>query len=137
MGSFQKGPVATITNITTERELLETFGAPNANNYEDWFSASTYLSYGGQLQIVRINDSNLKNSVSDIGASSTDLTKLNVVNATGFTSGDYVKVDNEYFLVGVVTLGGPNSLAVTRAQLGSVAVDHTNAATVTKWSYAN
>ena len=137
VGSFEKGPIGTITNIATERELLETFGTPNANNFEDWFSASTYLSYGGQLQIVRINDSNLKNAVSDVGASSTDSTKLNVANATGFTSGDYVKVDNEYFLVGVVTLGGANSLAVTRAQLGSVAVDHANAATVTKWSYAN
>ena len=137
VGSFEKGPIGTITNIATERELLETFGTPNANNFEDWFSASTYLSYGGQLQIVRIDDSNLKNAVSDVGASSTDSTKLNVANATGFTSGDYVKVDNEYFLVGVVTLGGANSLAVTRAQLGSVAVDHANAATVTKWSYAN
>ena len=137
VGSFQKGPIGTITNIATERELLETFGTPNSNNFEDWFSASTYLSYGGQLQIVRIDDSNLKNAVSDVGASSTDSTKLNVANATGFTSGDYVKVDNEYFLVGVVTLGGANSLAVTRAQLGSVAVDHANAATVTKWSYAN
>lgn len=137
VGSFVKGPVGTITNIATERELVETFGAPNANNYEDWFTASTYLSYSGQLQIVRINDSNLKNAVSDVGASSTDSSKLNVVNATGFTSGDYVKVDNEYFLVGVVTLGGANSLAVTRAQLGSVAVDHANAATVTKWTYAN
>ena len=137
VGSFEKGPIGTITNIATERELLETFGTPNSNNFEDWFSASTYLSYGGQLQIVRIDDSNLKNAVSDVGASSTDSTKLNVANATGFTSGDYVKVDNEYFLVGVVTLGGANSLAVTRAQLGSVAVDHANAATVTKWSYAN
>ena len=137
VGSFEKGPIGTITNIATERELLETFGTPNSNNFEDWFSASTYLSYGGQLQIVRIDDSNLKNAVSDVGASSTDSTKLNVANATGFASGDYVKVDNEYFLVGVVTLGGANSLAVTRAQLGSVAVDHANAATVTKWSYAN
>lgn len=137
VGSFEKGPIGTITNIATERELLETFGTPNTNNFEDWFSASTYLSYGGQLQIVRIDDSNLKNAVSDVGASSTDSSKLNVVNATGFASGDYVKVDDEYFLVGVVTLGGANSLAVTRAQLGSVAVNHANAATVTKWSYAD
>jgi len=137
VGSFEKGPIGTITNIATERELLETFGSPNANNFEDWFSASTYLSYGGQLQIVRIDDADLKNAVSDVGSASTDSTKLNVANATGFASGDFVKVDNEYFLVGTVTLGGANSLAVTRAQLGSVAADHASGATVTKWSYAD
>ena len=136
VASFAKGPVGAIINIATERELLTTFGAPTNNNYEDWFVASTYLSYGGQLQVVRIEDTTLKNAVSDASSGTTDATKLNVANATGFTSGDYVKVDDEYFLVGVVTLGGANSLAVTRAQLGSVAVDHTSGATVTKWSYA-
>jgi hypothetical protein len=33
VGSFAQGPVGVITNIATERELLETFGAPNNNNY--------------------------------------------------------------------------------------------------------
>lgn len=62
VGSFQKGPVGVITNIATEKELLETFGTPNNSNYEDWFVASTFLSYGGQLQIVRIEDTTLKNA---------------------------------------------------------------------------
>jgi len=137
VGSFAKGPIGTITNIATERELVEAFGGPNVYNYEDWFVASTFLSYGGQLQLVRVEDSNLKNAVTGAGAGTTDITKLIVVNATGFASGDYVKVDNEYFLVGTVTLGGTNSLAVTRAQLGSVAANHASGATVTKWSYAN
>jgi len=137
VGSFAKGPVGVITNIATERELLETFGAPNASNYEDWFAAATFLSYGGQLQIVRIEDSNLKNAVSEVGASSTDATKLNVANASAFSTNDYVKVDNEYFLVTATTTGGSDSLTVTRAQLGSSAVDHANGATVTKWSYAD
>ena len=63
VGSFAKGPVGVMVNIATEKELLNTFGAPNANNYEDWFTASTFLSYGGQLQIVRIDDTVLKNAV--------------------------------------------------------------------------
>lgn len=56
VGSFQKGPVGTITPIATEKELIETFGGPNNSNYEDWFTAATYLSYGGQLLIVRCDD---------------------------------------------------------------------------------
>lgn len=137
VGSFAKGPVGVITNVATERELLETFGAPNANNYEDWFAAATFLSYGGQLQIVRIEDSGLRNAVSEVGAQTTDASKLNVANSSAFAGGDYVKVDNEYFLVTAVGTGGSDSLTVTRAQLGSTAVDHANGATVTKWSYAN
>jgi hypothetical protein len=62
VGSFEKGPVGVVTNIASEKELLEIFGKPNNNNYEDWFVASTFLSYGGQLQIVRIEDATLKNA---------------------------------------------------------------------------
>lgn len=137
VGSFAKGPVGTITNIATERELLEIFGAPNGNNYEDWFSASTFLSYGGQLQIVRIEDALLKNSVSEVGAETTDATKLNVDGAASFATSDYVKVDNEYFLVTATNTTGQDTLTVTRAQLGSSAANHASGATVTKWSYAN
>ena len=137
VGSFAKGPVGTITNIATERELLETFGAPNGNNYEDWFSASTFLSYGGQLQIVRIEDALLKNSVSEVGAETTDATKLNVDGAASFATSDYVKVDNEYFLVTATNTTGQDTLTVTRAQLGSSAANHASGAAVTKWSYAN
>jgi len=63
VGSFAKGPVGTMTSIATERELLDTFGGPNTNNYEDWFTAATFLSYGGQLYVVRVEDTSLKNAV--------------------------------------------------------------------------
>ena len=56
VGSFEKGPVGTITSIATEKELVETFGGPNSSNYEDWFTAATFLSYGGQLLVVRCDD---------------------------------------------------------------------------------
>jgi hypothetical protein len=66
VGSFEKGPVGVITTISTERELLDTFGKPNDNNYEDWYVASTFLSYGGTLRVVRVEDSTLENA-SDAG----------------------------------------------------------------------
>lgn len=65
VGAFEKGPVGVITSITTEKQLVDTFGKPNANNYEDWYVASTFLSYGGQLQVVRVSDSALKNAVTE------------------------------------------------------------------------
>jgi phage tail sheath protein FI len=65
VGAFEKGPVGVITSITTERQLLDTFGKPNANNFEDWYVAATFLGYGGQLQVVRVADSSLKNAVTE------------------------------------------------------------------------
>ena len=138
VGNFEKGPVGIITNIATEKELYTVFGKPNASNYEDWFSAATFLSYGGQLQVVRVADSSLKNAISDLGSSSTDATKLYVAASASFATNDIVKVDSEYFLVTATTnTGSEKSLTVTRAQLGSTAANHANAATVTKWTYSN
>ena len=51
--SFAKGPVGKITNIGSERELIDTFGAPVEANAGDWLVASEFLRYGGQLAVVR------------------------------------------------------------------------------------
>jgi hypothetical protein len=68
VGLFEKGPVGVITNITSERELLDTFGGPNDNNFQDWFTATAFLAYGGQLQIVRIapDDGDAENATADL-----------------------------------------------------------------------
>lgn len=62
VGTFEKGPIGVITLVTSEKQLVETFGKPNNNNYEDWFVGSTFLSYGGQLLVVRIEDEALGNA---------------------------------------------------------------------------
>ena len=63
-GAFSKGPVNTPTRITTESELLNTFGQPNDSNAETWFAASSFLAYGGVLEVVRASGSALKNGTS-------------------------------------------------------------------------
>ena len=60
---FELGPVEEIVNISTERELVERFGKPNEYNYEYWYTASQFLSYGGTLKTVRVDSSVLKNAV--------------------------------------------------------------------------
>ena len=67
VGSFEKGPVGVITTISSESELIATFGKPNDENYEDWYVASTFLSYGGTLQVVRVESATLANA-EDAGA---------------------------------------------------------------------
>ena len=51
--TFTKGPVGKIVNIGSERELINTFGAPAEANAADWLVASEFLRYGGQLAVVR------------------------------------------------------------------------------------
>ena len=60
---FEQGPVEEIVSIANERQLTDIFGKPNDNNFEYWFTASQFLSYGGVLKTVRVTSSALKNSV--------------------------------------------------------------------------
>ena len=60
---FEQGPVEEIVSIANERQLTDVFGKPNDNNFEYWFTASQFLSYGGVLKTVRVTSSALKNSV--------------------------------------------------------------------------
>ena len=64
---FTKGPVEEIFEVSTERDLVSVFGEPNDYNYEYWFTASQFLSYGGVLKAIRLNSSALKNAA-DSGA---------------------------------------------------------------------
>jgi hypothetical protein len=63
-GPFSIGPVEEPINISNERELLEVFGRPSSKDdeYEYWMSASSYLSYGGVLKVVRSDNDSLNNS---------------------------------------------------------------------------
>jgi hypothetical protein len=51
------------TLVENENDLLNIFGQPYATDkhYEHWLTASSYLAYGGVLQIVRSDDAQLKN----------------------------------------------------------------------------
>ena len=54
--SFQKGPVGSIVNISSEEELIQVFGRPqnDSNQFENWFTASNFLAYTDALKVVRV-----------------------------------------------------------------------------------
>ena len=62
---FDIGPVEEIVEISSERDLAEQFGKPNDYNYEYWYTAAQFLSYGGLLKTVRVDSTSLKNAVSN------------------------------------------------------------------------
>ncbi len=66
-----------------------------------------------------------------------DELKLYVEDKTLFANGDYVKVDEEFFLVtGISPSGGSDYLIVARSALGSIPTNHQTNAVVTKWAYS-
>ena len=82
---FAKGPVDAPTLVESENDLLSNFGSPypTDKHYENWLVASSYLSYGGSLQVVRADDTDLKNGF--VGtATSVKIKSLNHYTELGY-----------------------------------------------------
>ena len=71
VGPFAQGPVGTPTLVNTENDLLNNFGKPYSTDkqYETWLTASSYLAYGGILNVVRADDAGLYNAFVGAGTS--------------------------------------------------------------------
>ena len=69
VGAFAKGPVGQPTLVENEQDLIDVFGEPSATGkqFEDWMVASSYLSYGGVLSVVRADDDDLFNAYCGVG----------------------------------------------------------------------
>jgi hypothetical protein len=53
----EKGPVSSITTLGSEQELVQVFGEPQSDNFEWWFTASSFLQYSDQLKVIRAESS--------------------------------------------------------------------------------
>ena len=61
-GQFSKGPLEEVVSISSEQELVDTFGKPDTNNFEYFFSAANFLQYSNSLRVVRANQENQVNA---------------------------------------------------------------------------
>jgi len=85
VGPFAQGPVGTPTLVNTENDLLNNFGKPYSTDkqYETWLCASSYLAYGGILNVVRADDAGLYNGF--VGAAtSTKIKSLDHYEELGY-----------------------------------------------------
>ena len=64
-GAYTWGPVMEPTTITTENNLVATFGKPNSLTAESFFTAANFLSYSSNLLNIRVETSGQKNAVSN------------------------------------------------------------------------
>jgi len=71
------GPLDEIVAISSEQELVDTFGKPDSSNFEYWFSAANFLQYSNALRVVRA-------------------TQTSAVNATTSSTGVLIKNSDDY-----------------------------------------
>jgi len=83
-GAFEKGPVSTIVNISSEEELVEIFGKPqgSSNQFETFFSAANFLKYTDSLKVVRA-ESAILNAGANSGILIRDLDHYDASFSTG------------------------------------------------------
>lgn len=61
-GAFTWGPANEICTVTSETQLVEKFGEPNADTFESVLSAAQFLSYGNNLKVVRAVGTSARNA---------------------------------------------------------------------------
>lgn len=96
-GPFPIGPVNEVVNITTENELLNTYGKPISTDsqYEYWMSASSFLSYGGVLKVTRCDGDDLKTANAALSGSAD--TNLKIRNYDEYEA-EYADDENPGFI---------------------------------------
>ena len=80
-GQFNQGPMDEVTTISSEKELVETFGKPDSTNFEFFFSAASFLQYSSSLRVVRATNSGSVNAVSSG-------TAIRIKNTDHYQNGD-------------------------------------------------
>ena len=66
-GTFNKGPLDEVVAISSEQELVDTFGKPDSTNFEYFFSAANFLQYSNALRVVRTTNTSISNANAGAG----------------------------------------------------------------------
>jgi len=144
--AFVWGPADKITTITSEVDLVNTFGKPDSDTQTNWYTAASFLAYAGSLQIVRslgaasYNSSDgtaaategvivdFETTITSGGNSYTDQNTESLTGGTGSgATGEITAVDGVITAITIVAGGtGYNSgdvLAVATGAGGTVTVE--------------
>ena len=118
-GNFEWGPTNTVTQVSSEADLIRQFGYPKISTVtaestrDDWYAAANFLGYTNNLQLVRLLSDGALNAVSEADSE-------NVVVTVAFDSetsglGAVARGDSEISIAGFavrVTEGStPTSVA--------------------------
>lgn len=126
VGPFARGPINYPTRITTERQLTETFGKPNSENYEYWYTAANFLQYGGVCNIIRTDNARIFNAVNKLGTGAAatatiDGGAIDAVTVTNSGSG-YSNAIAEIIPDGGAGSGAQLSVTIEEGQITSISI---------------
>ena len=63
---FKWGPLHEVVTVSSEDDMVERFGKPTGDNFQDWFTGANFLTYANTLRIVRTaNTDNARNAVAN------------------------------------------------------------------------
>jgi len=110
VGAFQWGPVLDAVTISSELELVKTFGKPNTTTAASFFAAANFLSYSNNLKVVRAVGTAAKNASAVKGAVGTALTTVVITSTAGAFScaAGTLVVGDKVVITG--TLGGTGTI---------------------------
>ena len=92
-----RGPVGEVTLISSEQELVSIFGKPTASNFEEYFTASSFLQYSNALKVVRTENSGILNAVTN-GGSAVLVKNTDQYNSTYLADGSYTGLSGREFV---------------------------------------
>ena len=92
-GVFSWGPVEDTQLVSSEDSLTEQFGKPNDNNFETFFTASSFLAYGNKLYVSRAADGNAYNARAGNGT----IANTQIKNEDHFTTVEGSLSSNAYY----------------------------------------
>jgi hypothetical protein len=122
-GAFQWGPVAQVTTVDSENNLVSRFGKPNDTTFQSFFTAANFLSYGNNLQVIRVvNESAARNAKATAGATAVIVKNEDHYNAT-YSAGEAA--------VGEWSAKYPGTLG------NSIRVSMADGNTFSTWAYAS
>ena len=124
VGPFNWGPIGEVTTISDEVRLVNSFGKPDSDNYEYWFSAANFLAYGNNLKVVRTQG-------------------LGALNATANGTGVLIKNEDDYndnhssYAAGAFGATGGWAAKYAGTLGNSILVSMADANTWNVWTYAS
>jgi phage tail sheath protein FI len=68
VGFFAKGPVDTPITVSSEKQLVETFGEPTAATFKYFGPMAAFLKYGNALKVIRVTGSDALNAAGSAAA---------------------------------------------------------------------
>jgi hypothetical protein len=133
VGPFVWGPVDEVTLISSENELVSKFGEPDSDTAQSFFSAASFLAYGGNLQVVRVVDQSASNAYAEATAltsssSAGEALGLQIKNADHYDTVKSAYADAKFAAKYPGELG--NSLAIAIIDASASGVDVGNATSI-------